>query len=125
MHDFGKLAAGYIDTWNERDPAARDAAIDRLWAADARYTDPLADAQGRDAIGATVAAVQQQFPDFEFRLAGPVDGHHDQCRFCWELGPRGGEAPVAGFDVAMIGTDGTIRNVLGFLDRVPGPTRNK
>jgi hypothetical protein len=119
VHDFDKLAAGYIDTWNERDPAARAAAIDRLWAADARYTDPLADAQGRDAIGATVAAVQQQFPDFEFRLAGPVDGHHDQCRFTWELGPRGGEAPVAGFDVAMIGTDGTIRSVLGFLDRVP------
>ncbi len=49
----------------------------------------------------------------------PVDGHHDQCRFSWELGPSGREAPVAGFDVAQIADDGTLQTVLGFLDRVP------
>jgi hypothetical protein len=119
MHDFDAIAAGYIDCWNERDAAARAAAIEKLWADDARYTDPLTDAAGRAAIGATVAAVQQQFPDFVFRLSGPVDGHHDQCRFSWELGPAGGEAPVAGSDVALVGADGTLRAVLGFLDRVP------
>jgi len=57
-------------------------------------------------------------PDFSFRLMGPVDGHHNQCRFRWELGPRGSDAPVVGFDVAVVG-DGTIQTVLGFLDRVP------
>jgi hypothetical protein len=119
MHDFDAIAAGYIGSWNERDPAARAAKIDKLWAEDARYTDPLADAAGRAAIDATVAAVQQQFPDFVFRLSGPVDGHHDQCRFSWELGPSGGQAPVAGSDVALIGSDGRLQAVLGFLDRVP------
>ena len=43
MHNFEALAAGYIDTWNERDPAARAAAIGKLWSDDARYTDPLMD----------------------------------------------------------------------------------
>jgi SnoaL-like domain len=119
MHDFDAIAAGYIGAWNERGTAARAAAIEKLWAQDARYTDPLADVQGRAAIDATVAAVQQQFPGFVFRLCGPVDGHHDQCRFSWELGPAGGEAPVAGSDVALIGADGTLQAVLGFLDRVP------
>ena len=36
-----------------------------------------------------IGAVQQQFPGFSFRLAGPVDGHHNQARFGWELGPDG------------------------------------
>ena len=119
MHDFEAIAASYLDAWNERDPAARAAAIEKVWAQDARYTDPLADVQGRAAIEATVAAAQQRFPGFVFRLAGSVDGHHDQCRFSWELGPAGGEAPVAGSDVAVIGEDGTLQAVLGFLDRVP------
>jgi len=37
--------------------------------------------------------VQEQFPGFRFRLAGAVDGHHDQARFGWEFGPAGGDAP--------------------------------
>jgi hypothetical protein len=74
---------------------------------------------GREAIAATIAAVQAQFPGFVFRLAGPVDAHHDQVRFTWHLGPEGAEALIAGFDVAVTDGDGRIRAVLGFLDRVP------
>ena len=119
MSDFEAVAASYIDTWNETDPATRLAAINRLWAVDASYIDPLAAAHGRDEIDATVAAVQAQFPTFQFSLTGPVDGHHGQCRFGWELGPAGGDAPVAGFDVAVLTDDGRLQTVLGFLDRVP------
>ena len=68
---------------------------------------------------ATIAAVQDQFPGFTFRLAGPVDGHHGQARFGWELGPDEGAAPIAGFDVAVTDGAGRIRRVHGFLDRVP------
>ena len=116
---FDDLAERYIATWNETDPAKRRQGIDELWAADARYVDPLAVAEGRDAIDATIAAVQGQFPGMTFRLAGPVDGHHNQARFTWELGPAGVEAPIVGFDVAT--TDGDVRlsQVFGFLDRVP------
>jgi hypothetical protein len=119
MSEFEAVAARYIDTWNETDPAARRTAINRLWADDARYVDPLAAAHGRDEIDATIAAVQTQFPTFKFRLSGPVDGHHGQCRFGWELGPAGADAPVAGFDVAVLTDDGRLQTVLGFLDRVP------
>jgi hypothetical protein len=90
-----------------------------LFTDDVRYTDPLGSAEGRAALEATIGAVQQQFPGFVFRLAGPVDAHHDQVRFSWELGPAGQEAPVAGFDVAVVDAGGRIRTVLGFLDRVP------
>src|SRR3954470_5714400 len=86
---------------------------------DARYVDPLAVADGREAIASMIGAVQQQFPGLRFRLAGPVDGHHNQARFGWELGPAGGEAPIVGFDVAVTDDDGRISTVLGFLDKVP------
>jgi hypothetical protein len=113
------LADRYIAAWNETDPAARWAAMAELFADDVRYTDPLVTAESRHALDATIGAVHQQFPGFVFRLAGPVDAHHDQLRFTWELGPAGEAAPVAGFDVAVLDGDGRIRTVLGFLDRVP------
>ena len=65
------LIAQYLDCWNETDPAARRKLIDGTWAADASYIDPLAEAHGRDAIDATIAAAQAQFPGFVFSLAGP------------------------------------------------------
>jgi SnoaL-like protein len=119
MTNFDELAERYIDTWNETDPSARRAAVDRLYTEDARYVDPLAAAEGREAIAAMIGAVQEQFPCFTFRLAGPVDGHHSQARFGWELGPAGAEAPIVGFDVAVSDDSGRIQTVLGFLDKVP------
>ncbi len=119
MTMFDELAQRYIAAWNETDPAARRAAVNELYSEDARYIDPMALAEGREAIAATIAAVQDQFPGFVFRLAGPVDAHHDQARFSWELGPAGQQAPIVGFDVAVTDGAGRLQTVLGFLDKVP------
>jgi hypothetical protein len=110
----------YIATWNESDPDKRRALIDQVWTDDGRYIDPLADAEGKDAIDATIAAVQEQFAGLAFRLDGPVDAHHDLARFTWELGRTGADPVVIGFDVAVLGDDGRIQTVHGFLDKVPG-----
>ena len=120
MTDFQTLAQRYIATWNETDAAARTEAVAALYAEDARYVDPLVDVRGHDGIEAAIVAVHDQFPGWVFRLAGPVDAHHDQVRFSWELGPAGApEAPIAGFDVAVRDRHGRLASVLGFLDRVP------
>jgi hypothetical protein len=119
MSDFSELAERYIATWNETDPAARRAGIEAIYTADATYTDPLVVAEGHDAIDATIAAVQAQFPGLVFRLGGGVDAHHDIARFTWELGPQNGEALVVGFDVAVRAEEGRIKAVHGFLDKVP------
>ncbi|GAA5004063.1 nuclear transport factor 2 family protein [Kitasatospora paranensis] len=118
MSDIRQTVEQYIAVWNETDGDARRALIATLWAEDGRYTDPLADAAGRDGLDALVEAVQGQFPGFVFTL-GPVDAHHHLARFTWELGPAGGAAPVAGFDVLALGEDGLVASVAGFLDRVP------
>jgi hypothetical protein len=119
MSDFTTLAERYIAAWNETDDTARRSAVAELWTAERRYVDPLVEAEGTDDIAATIGAVQAQFPGFVFRLAGPVDGHHEQLRFSWELGPAGEAAPIAGSDVAVTDGNGRLRTVLGFLDRVP------
>jgi hypothetical protein len=85
MHD---VIARYLDCWNETDPAARRKLIGEVWAPDAEYSDPMAEAHGRDAIDATIGAVQDQFPGLVFTLAGPVDAHHRQARFTWVSGRR-------------------------------------
>ncbi|MET8911854.1 nuclear transport factor 2 family protein [Micromonospora sp. NPDC004551] len=113
-----ELIEKYLAAWNTTDPTARRALIDEVWTTDGTYTDPLAAVAGRDQIDALIAAVQQQFAGLEFRLAGPVDAHHDLARFTWHLGPRDAEPIVVGFDVAVI-TDGRVATVHGFLDRVP------
>jgi hypothetical protein len=109
----------YLAAWNETDAAKRRSLVDEVWAPDGRYTDPLADVRGREAIDALIGAVQQQFPGFVFTLGGAVDAHHDQARFSWHLGPEGAPEPVViGFDVAVV-EQNRIGSVYGFLDKVP------
>jgi hypothetical protein len=119
MTDVDTAIEHYLTAWNETDPAARRAAIEKTFTADIRYVDPVAVADGRDALDAVITAVQGQFPGFSFSLAGPVDAHHDQARFTWHLGWPGEEPLVIGSDVAVRAPDGRIRTVLGFLDKVP------
>lgn len=118
-----EIVERYIASWNETDPQRRRKLVDELWAEEASYIDPLAEAHGRDAIDAVIAAAQAQFPGFVFTLAGPVDAHHSQARFTWGLGPADAEPVVMGFDVAAAAEDGRLRTVLGFLDKVPGLSR--
>lgn len=119
MSDITELVQRYLAAWNETDATARQAVLQEVFADDAVYTDPLVSVRGRDGLDATIAAVQGQFGGLVFSLGGAVDTHHDIARFTWHLGPEGAEPIVVGFDVAVIGDDGRIRQVLGFLDKVP------
>lgn len=119
MPDFAALAEQYIAVWNETDPPTRRARIEEVWSPGGRYTDPMAEAVGHDQINGVIGAVQEQFAGMTFRLAGPVDAHHDQARFTWELGLADADPVVVGFDVAQRDADGRLTAVLGFLDKVP------
>ncbi len=115
-----KVADRYIAVWNEPDADARRRAVADLWTEDGTYTDPLAAVEGHETIEAVIAGAREQFPGHTFKLIGNVDAHHDVVRFGWELVPNGGgESVVVGFDVAVIAGDGRLRNVYGFLDKIP------
>lgn len=113
------LTTRYLAAWNATDSTARRTALEAVFTPDVTYVDPLVDVRGLDALEATIAAVQGQFPGCVFTLLGEADAHHDVLRFGWGLGPEGQEPVVEGFDVAV--TDGSrIASVTGFLDKVPG-----
>ncbi|MFZ4235413.1 nuclear transport factor 2 family protein [Streptomyces murinus] len=117
---YETAAARYFEAWNATEPEALCKAVAAAWAADGSYTDPLADVRGHEGVAAVIAAAHEQFPGFAFRPLGTVDGHHDVVRFGWELvNEADGSAPVAGFDVVTLDGEGRIRQVMGFLDRVP------
>ncbi|MFF7976319.1 nuclear transport factor 2 family protein [Streptomyces sp. NPDC007905] len=119
-YSYDSAVARYFEAWNATEPEALRKAVAAAWTADGSYTDPLADVRGHEQIAAVIAAAHEQFPGFAFRLLGAVDGHHDTARFGWELvNEADGSAPVAGFDVITLDGEGRIRQVLGFLDRVP------
>jgi hypothetical protein len=120
MSNVNSVIDRYIEMWNETDSTRRRNLIEQTWAEDATYVDPLVAIAGYDEIDSTVAGAQAQFPGFMFRLAGPVDAHHNLARFSWELAPDGAdEALVVGFDVAVLSDDGRLQDVQGFLDKVP------
>ncbi|MFF9088404.1 nuclear transport factor 2 family protein [Streptomyces sp. NPDC014991] len=117
---YENAAARYFEAWNATGQEAVEKAVAAAWAVDGGYTDPLAEVRGHDRIAAVIVAAHAQFPGFVFRPLGAVDGHHDTARFGWELvSEADGSAPVAGFDVVTLDDEGRIRQVLGFLDRVP------
>jgi hypothetical protein len=121
MNDIETLVRSYLASWNEHDPVRRRSAIEAVFAPDAGYTDPNHVLNGRAEIDGAIAAVHgmERFAGHTFELGSTVDSHHDTARFAWHLVPPGGMEPVViGFDVAVI-EEGRIRQVYGFLDKVP------
>ena len=110
----------YIAVWNEPDANTRRRAVAELWIENGTYTDPLASVEGHQTIEEVVAGAREQFPGHVFKLIGDIYAHHGIVRFGWELVPEGGdESVVVGFDVAVVTEDRRLRNVYGFLDKVP------
>ncbi|MEV8316266.1 nuclear transport factor 2 family protein [Streptomyces sp. NPDC059900] len=117
---YETAVARYFEAWNAEGADNIGKAVAAAWTEDGSYTDPLADVSGHASVAAVINGAHEQFPGFEFRQIGTVDGHHDIARFGWELvSSADGSAPVAGFDVVKLADDGRILTVHGFLDRVP------
>ncbi|MEU4344735.1 nuclear transport factor 2 family protein [Nocardia sp. NPDC023852] len=120
MSRYEEAVDRYFEAWNATEEESRAKAVAAAWTEDGFYIDPLADVSGHDQLAAAIGGVQAQFPGFEFRRIGVVDGHHDVARFAWELvSLADGSAPVAGSDVITLSADDRITGVHGFLDRVP------
>jgi len=111
--------AAYVSSWNETDPARRQAAIARAWAASGSYRDPLMTSDGHPGIDAMLAAVQARFPGFVLKRVSAVEAHNGSARFSWSLGPASGPAVVEGVDFCALAPDGRLASVVGFIDKMP------
>jgi hypothetical protein len=115
-----ELAARYTAVWNERDAAARDAAVAQVWSADARAYTGANEYAGLDAITQRVTAAYEKFvaaQGFVFRPLGAAEAHHDGVRIRWEMAPAaGGEAVSAGVQFLLLDRDGRIQSDYQFID---------
>lgn len=119
MTEPDRIAAIYLDTWNEPDGDRRRDLVEQAWAQGATYVDPLMAATGRDQISSMIGQAQASFPGFRFRVCGTPDGYGQRVRFSWTLGPDDAPAMYQGTDVVRLTEEGKIAEVIGFLDRVP------
>jgi hypothetical protein len=117
MDSLTELLDRYIAMWNETDPQRRRALIAQIWTEDARYVDPVSEAEGRTSIDAMVCGVHERFPGHRLRRTSEPDAHHDRVRFTWELAPEAGPTVVKGIDFAVI-TSQRLQSVTGFFDHV-------
>lgn len=103
--------------WNEKDPALRLIAIERIYSKTATLNHVGDQGSGFDAINASVSATQKILPaNFVFTRLKPVIINNSIGRLIWGAGPEG-QSPVAtGMDIAHF-QDGKIKSLYVFLDQ--------
>jgi hypothetical protein len=108
------MQANLLEVFGERDPQRRRAAIDRVYAADVRFSDPDEVVIGRAALDAKAQRILDGAPDFVFSPSGPLRVVQDLGYQAWNLGPEGAEPVVRGVDIALV-RDGVIARVYTLL----------
>lgn len=109
----------YSEAWSFPEPAARAAALADVWARDACYTDPRADTYGAEALLAHIAGVLAQRPCSRVVRTSAVQQHHGFARFAWRVIEADGTRLPEGLDIAVIGEDGRITQIIGFFGPLP------
>jgi hypothetical protein len=123
MSDPATTVDEYLAMWNETDPVRRAEHIERAWATDCRYVDPMFEAEGYGGLSEMVAGVHAKLPGHRFRRISGVDAHHDSLRFAWELAAPDGAVTVAGVDVGGLDADGRLSRMTGFFGDLPAADR--
>lgn len=105
------MLANLLEVFNERDEAARRAAVERTYAAEVRWTDSEGVITGRAALEAKCVALQAALGNQQFVTDGPVHQLPGFAHLAWRLvDPDTGQAAVSGFDAALI-ADGVITDL--------------
>jgi len=109
----------YCEAWSDPEPAARATALAEVWAEGGRYTDPRADTRGAEALLEHIAGVLAQRPGARVVRTSAVQHHHGFVRFAWRVIEADGTMLPEGLDIAMIGDDGRITQIIGFFGALP------
>ena len=115
MNDRDGIGA-YGAAWLEEDETRRRALLERAWAPDAVYCDPLAFVVGREALVRHIGGTQAGLGGGRIEVTGEAVRHHDSAHFPWPLRDAGGATVMTGFDVVQLDDRGRITRLTGFFD---------
>lgn len=97
MHD------NLMAVFNERDDAKRQAAVQRTYAPDVRWTDAEGVTTGHAGLEAKCVGLQKGIGDLQFEPAGPLHELPGFGYLAWRLiDPADGREAMTGFDAAVI-----------------------
>jgi hypothetical protein len=108
--------AAYGAAWLETDEGERLALLERAWAADAVYCDPVDRVPGRRALADHIAATQAALPGGQVAITSDPVRHHDSAFFRWSMTDADGQVVLTGFDVVQLDGTGRIARLTGFFD---------
>jgi hypothetical protein len=114
-----EAVADYAQAWLETDPVARRALLERCWAQDGVYCDPIGRATGRDGLAAHIGGFQAQQPGARLEVVSGVDEHDGYVRFAWRLLAPDGSVALEGTDFGELDGDGVLRRIIGFFGPLP------
>ncbi|KGO88441.1 hypothetical protein Q765_00590 [Flavobacterium rivuli WB 3.3-2 = DSM 21788] len=102
--------------WNEKNPAVRLKAIERIYSTSATLNHVGNQVTGFDAINTSVTATQKILPpNFVFTKLKPVIINNSIGRLIWGAGPQGAPPVASGMDIANF-ENGRIKSLYVFLD---------
>ena len=119
MPEMKDVVEAYEAVWNETDGTKRMALLERAWADDGLYVDPVSEGRGRDALDAIIAGFQKQAPGARIVRTSGIDQHHNQIRFSWSMVRDDGSIAIAGIDAGELADDGRIARIAGFWAEPP------
>jgi hypothetical protein len=108
--------AAYGAAWLEPDVQRRAQLLERAWAVDAVYCDPIDRVAGREALGAHIGATQAMLPGGRVEVTSEPVRHHDSAFFRWSMTDGTGATVLTGFDVVQLDAAGRIARLTGFFD---------
>jgi len=115
----GTVVDTYARAWLEPDRTAGRALLERCWAVDGVYCDPLSEVTGRDALADLLGGFQAEQPGARLELVSGVDEHDGYLRFGWRLLAPDGAVALEGTDFGELDDDGALRRIIGFFGPLP------
>jgi len=105
----------HLALWSETDKAKRTPVIAEIYTEDIQFVDPFFTISGQPQVNALIADLLKQNPGYVFRLAGPVESHHNVAYVGWHFGPSTAPTAVTGRDFFVL-ADERIQVIYTFID---------
>lgn len=119
MNNITTIVDAYLESLNEQDAGKRKQLVERAWAANGSFVDPLIQVAGHDQLANIAVMVATQYPGHAFRRASGIDSHNGLVRFGWEFVGPDGAIVLAGLDVGELAADGRLQRIAGFFGALP------
>ncbi|WP_210521154.1 nuclear transport factor 2 family protein [Hymenobacter terricola] len=113
------LLTKHLALWSETDEARRTPVISEIYTEGIHFVDPFFAISGRTQVNAFIADLLKKNPGYVFRLAGPIEAHHNVAYLGWQFGPPATPAAVTGHDIFVL-ADERIQLIYTFIDGATG-----